>query len=377
MTDKKVNRIASASLVAALLLVLLLPMEESGRIVAALLLLLAAVLIPLFIKKRGIPSIHTKQVLLILTVIALLYLMLFYLSGARFGFYRNPYRLTLKNLWRFFLPIGVIIVCTEIVRYVLMAQKDFLTKALCYVACVMADMLICSNIPSVTSFNEFMDLVAGALFPALLSNFLYNYLTKRYGMYPNIVFRLLTTLHAYTFSITTGMETSLINLIRLFLPIIIYLFIDALYEKKVKYALGNKSRLWKVASVVLTIVVVIIMIGTVMLVSNQFKYGALVIATESMTGEINKGDVVLFERYENQEITEGQVIVFEQSGSMIVHRVVDIEIINGVAHYYTKGDANEDLDAGYITDANIVGVTSFKLPYLGYPTLWMRGLFKR
>jgi hypothetical protein len=155
-------------------------MEESGRIVAALLLLLAAILIPFFIKKRGIPSIHTRQILIIITVIALLYVMFFYLSGIRFGYYRNPYRLTLNNFWRFFLPIGVILVCTEIVRYVFMAQKDFLTKALCYIACVMADMLVCSNIPSITSFNAFMDLVAGALFPALLSNFLYNYLAKRY-----------------------------------------------------------------------------------------------------------------------------------------------------------------------------------------------------
>ena len=375
MTDKKVNRIASASLVAALLLVLLLPTKESGRIVAALLLLLAAILIPLFIKKRGIPSIHTKQVLLILTVIALLYVMFFYLSGIKFGYYRNPYRLTLTNLWRFFLPIGVIIVCTEIVRYVLMAQKDFLTKALCYVACVMADMLICSNIPSVTSFNAFMDLVAGALFPALLSNFLYNYLTKRYGIYPNIVFRLLTTLHAYTFSITTGMETSLINLIRLFLPIIIYLFIDALYEKKVKYALGNKSRLWKVASVVLTIVVVIIMVGTVMLVSNQFKYGALVIATESMTGEINKGDALIYKEYDDEILVKGMVIIFQKDNSRIVHRIVNIERVNGQNRYYTKGDFNEEDDDGYVTDAQIVGVAKFKIPYVGYPTLWIRSLF--
>ena len=168
------------------------------------------------------------------------------------------------------------------------------------------------------------------------------------------------------------------NLFKLFLPIIIYFFIDALFEKKVRYALGNKSRLWKITSAVLTAIVVIIMVGTVMLVSNQFKYGALVIATESMTGELNKGDVVLFERYEDHHvIEEGQVIVFEKSGSMIVHRVVEIEIINGVARYYTKGDANEDLDAGFITDADIVGLTDLKLPYLGYPTLWMRSLFKR
>ena len=377
MTDRKVNLIASVSLFAALLLILLLPMEESGRIIAAILLLLAAIIMPRFIKKRSILSIHKKQVLLIITAIALLYVMFFYLSGLEFGFYRNPYRLTASNFWRFFLPIAVIIVATERVRYVLMAQKEFLTRVLCYVSCVIADVLICSNIPSVTSFNLFMDVVAGTFFPALLSNLLYNYLTKRYGMYPNIVFRLITILHAYTFYVSSLIEESLINLIKLFLPIVTYLFIDALYEKKVRYALGNKSRLWKISSAILTVIVVIIMVGTVMLVSNQFRYGALVIATESMTGELNKGDIVFFERYEEQPIVKGQVIVFEKSNSMIVHRVIDIEIINGVTRYYTKGDANEDRDAGFITDADIVGVTDLKLPYFGYPTLWMRGLFER
>ena len=378
MTDKKVNRIASASLFAALLLVLVLPLKESGRIFAAILLLPAAIIIPYFVKKRPILSIYKKQVLLIISVIALLYVMFYYLSGMEFGYYKNPYRFTVSNnFWRFFLPIVVIIVCTERVRYVLVAQKGFLTKALCYLSCVVADMLIVSNIPSVKSFNQFMDLVAGAVMPALLSNLLYNYLSKRYGMYPNIVFRLVTILHAYTFSVTSGIEDSLVNMFKLFLPIVIYLFIDALYEKKVRYALGNISPAWKVASAILTAVVVVIMVGTVMLISNQFKYGSLVIATESMTGELNKGDVVMFEKYDDQVIEEGQVIVFEKNRSMIVHRVVEREIINGVARYYTKGDANEDRDSDYITDAEIVGVISIKLPYFGYPTIWMRSLFKR
>ena len=119
------------------------------------------------------------------------------------------------------------------------------------------------------------------------------------------------------------------------------------------------------------------MIGTVMLVSNQFKYGSLVIATGSMTGELNKGDVVIFESYTSQPIIEGQVIVFEKYDVMVVHRVVDIEIINGRTRYYTKGDANEDRDDGFITNAEIVGLARKKLPVLGYPTLWMRSLFKR
>ena len=45
-------------------------------------------------------------------------------------------------------------------------------------------------------------------------------------------------------------------------------------------------------------------------------------------------------------------------------------------YFYTKGDANEHLDAGYITDSDIKGVVVLNLPYFGYPTLWLRDLFR-
>ena len=104
MTDKRNNRIASASLLAALLIALIVPLGESGRIVAAILLLPAAAFIYYFIKKREIPSIYKNQVLLIMTAIALVCVMIYYLSGLKFGFYKNPYKLTGANFFKFFLP---------------------------------------------------------------------------------------------------------------------------------------------------------------------------------------------------------------------------------------------------------------------------------
>ena len=377
MSDKRVIHIFSTSILAVLLLALLLPMGESGRIMAAILLLPAAVLVPIFIKKRNILSINKGQVLLIVAVAALVFVMIYYLTGLKFGFYKNPYRLTLTNFFKYVLPIAAIIVTTEIIRYVMVAQKSRAAHMLCYLSCVVAELLICSNLPSVTSFNRFMDLVAGALFPALVANFLYNYLSRRYGMYPNIAFRAIITLHAYLIPVTSGIAESLVHLFKMFLPIVIFLFVDSLYEKRRRYALGNTSRFWRFMSKLLTAVVVIIMIGTIMLVSNQFRYGALVIATESMTGELDKGDVVIFESFEGQHIPEGQVIVFEKYNTTVVHRVVDIKIINGIARYYTKGDANEDNDMGYITNAEIVGLVNYKIPTVGYPTLWLRSLFQR
>ena len=377
MTDKKTRRFCAAAVFAALLTVFLLPIGDTGRIAGAIVLVPAAIFIPILVKKRSIHSINSKQVLLVVSIIAIAIMLIFYLSGVKFGFLKNPYGLSLTNFFKFFLPVSVIIVCTELIRAVFTAQGDKPLSVLCYLSSVIGELLIVSNVPTVTSFNRFMDLVAGALFPALISNLLYNYLSKRYGMLPNIAFRGITTLYVYTFSIVPATSESLVNFFKLLIPIAVYLFISALYETKKRHALGNRSRLWRTVSIFLTIFLLIIMIGVVVLVSNQFKYGALVVATESMTGELNKGDVVIFENYDSQPITEGQVIVFEKNGRMIVHRVVDIEIINGVARYYTKGDANDGWDAGFITKYEIRGLARMKIPYIGYPSLWIRKLFNR
>ena len=76
-------------------------------------------------------------------------------------------------------------------------------------------------------------------------------------------------------------------------------------------------------------------------------------------------------------IEEGQVIAFEKNDRVVIHRVVDIQIINGQTRYFTKGDANTSNDDGFIYDYDIVGIVNFKIPYIGYPTLWLRSLFNR
>ena len=188
---------------------------------------------------------------------------------------------------------------------------------------------------------------------------------------PNVAVRLIVTLYPYIIPYSTGLSSAIYSFVMLALPLAIYIFIDALYEKKKKYALGKKHKLGFVAGAL----VIVLMISFVMLISCQFKYGMIVIATDSMTGEINKGDAIIYTRYEGQTINEGQVVVFEKSKTKVVHRVVAVENINGVTRYYTKGDNNSDIDKGYITDADIIGLTNLKIAYIGFPTVWIREIF--
>ena len=370
--DKKISYGITISALAVLLLALILP-GSSGRIIAAILLLPLAAIGFYLIKRRNIPSIHKREVLLIMAVVGVLYVILHYITGISFGFYNNLDSIVFINFFEYLLPIIILIGAIEVYRYVIVAQNDKTSSILCYLSCIVADLVITNTIEQVTTFNRFMDLVGMTLLPSIIANFLYHYLTKRYGFLSVLIYRYIITLPFYLFSIVSAIPDSLIVFAKLLLPIAIFVFIRSMYEKKRRYALAKKNPL-TVASVILSVV---IMTGITMLVSNQFQYGALVIATESMTGEINVGDVVIFEQYDGQKIEEGQIIVFDNNGSKIVHRVVKIEVIDGVTRYHTKGDANEGNDAGYRTREDLVGLVNIKLSYVGYPTIWLHGLFNR
>lgn len=374
-TDKKRLYIISGALLAALLMAFFAP-AGSGRIIAALLLLPAAAVCWFAFRKRPIPSIHSKMVLLLIAVTGLLYVMLYYLSALSVGFTRTGYGLRFEVITKYILPIAAIIVSSELIRFVLCAQHGRAGKVFAYFICLVAEVLIRANLSGITSFSRFMDVVALAFFPGILYNLLFNYLTVRYGFLPNIVYRALTVWIFYLIPYGSAISDGIVAMANLLLPLVIWLFIDSLFERKKRYALGRQNRFTRALSMVLTAVAVAILIGVAMLISNHFTYGALVIATESMTGELNKGDIAIFEKYEDQFLQEGQVIVFEKDDSVIVHRIVDIKIINEETRYYTQGDVNDNQDPGWRTDADIVGLVNVKLPFLGMPTLWLRSLFR-
>ena len=339
----------------------------SSKILTACLLIPLTIAIRLMIRKRSSHFVQKREVLLLSAIIGVLYVAGIEMTGLVFDFYKNPYFVSPKLLLTTLLPLAVIIITTEIIRSTWLEQKDGFASVMAFATCLLAEVLAFSNLAGITTVNRFMDLVGMTLFPAISANVFYHYTSKRFGMLPNIAFRLITTLYVYFTPSVTAMSDALQACVKIFVPLIMLFLFSALYSKKKKNALKKTSKL----EVVFTAISVVIVISVAMLISCQFRFCALVIATESMTGEINKGDVIIYERYDDQTIQEGQVIVFMDGQSRIVHRVVEIEHIGAEVRYYTKGDANESRDSGYITEENIVGLTDIKVAYIGYPTLWL------
>lgn len=368
-SDKKRVLVLSLTLIAVLLSCFFINVKSKDVLVACILLIYAALTL-FFVKKRGILSIYKTEVLMIVSVIALLYLVLYYSMALEFGYYRDS--ISFLKVLSSLLIVGITAFSSEYLRMVYSHQNVKGVGVVIFIACLFADILPQFSFNTFNSFNVFMDFLGLTLFPAITFNVLFYYLAKRYGVLPGVAYKLVVKFIPSVISITPFVPPSLLSLIQLLLPLLILAFIKMLYEKRVRH----KKKVSRAVSITLTTVLISFMVLVMAVISCQFRIRALVIATESMTGELNKGDMIVYERYDDQVIKEGQILVFEKDGLKTVHRVVKIEIINGVYHYTTKGDANENVDSGYITDTNIEGVVHFKLAYLGYPTLWVRQLFK-
>ncbi len=367
--DRAIALMVAGAVLLSLVLLLLLS-GDYIRLLAVPIIVISTIFVCVFIKKRSIHSFNKRHVLLLVSVFALLYLTLYYLSGLEYGFVLSAKgRITLESLFTIIVPTVIIITLTEIIREILLAQPSRVASILSYAIGVASELVCAGGFIGIRGANTFADFLGMTLFPALTANFLFNYLSKRYGRMPSLVYRCLLTLYLYLIPVISDVPKSLLSFVLILLPIIVYLFIDALFEKRVKRAL-KKQHKWQW---VLFVLAILLLLCFVLLISCQFRFGIIVIATESMSGEFEMGDAVVFEEYHKYgEIKEGDVIVFEENNRRVVHRVVEINTVNGQREYITKGDANEGNDAGVRTDSDIIGVVRLRILYIGNPSLWLR-----
>jgi signal peptidase len=98
-----------------------------------------------------------------------------------------------------------------------------------------------------------------------------------------------------------------------------------------------------------------------------------------MSPTINVGDLVLARGVEPSSVNVGDIVVFNVPSpydriypSPIIHRVVEKIDLNGTLYFKTKGDNNPSEDPWLLPAGNVVGVYAWRIPYMGYPILFLR-----
>ena len=151
----------------------------------------------------------------------------------------------------------------------------------------------------------------------------------------------------------------------------IYVYIDNYYNPDKELIRRQDKRKENISFAISSIFLVLL----IALISCRFTYGALVIGSNSMVNKIDKGDVVIFKQG-NDNLKVGDVIVFQKGNIKVVHRIVKIDDKEESYQIYTKGDANQNIDEGFITKKDVIGKVQFRIIKIGKPTLWLRTQFE-
>lgn len=378
-TDKLKSYILELVLIPILLLAFLIP-TSYARWGIAIILTTYAIICHYKLKRKQIKSHYKDQVKVIMIVLGLMYLGIFYATGLYFELVKSKILFSLNTLFKIIIPLMITIVATESIRESFLCQeltitikskKINLTPFITFISMVLIDLLMYNGSYNINNLDDLLTIVGYVLFASISSNLLFNYVSIRYDKKGIIIYRLIVTLFPYIIPVVPQIYKFFESFIKMLYPYIMYVIIEKLFSKNefaISYGEQRKE-------FVFNTILMIITASLIMLISCQFRYGIMVIGSNSMTGTLNKGDAIIFEKYNNQELQEGNVIIFEYNGMQTIHRIDKILKVNGEYHFYTKGDANKKTDDGYRKQSDIQGVVNLRIKYLGYPTLWIRDLF--
>ena len=105
-------------------------------------------------------------------------------------------------------------------------------------------------------------------------------------------------------------------------------------------------------------------------------YLPLIVLTDSMYPTIESGDLIICHVEEAENVEVGDIIsFFDPAGngqSIVTHKVIDIEVKDGVPSFKTKGDANNVEDKLLVPAENLVGVYQTRIAGAGNVAMFMQ-----
>ena len=318
---------------------------------------------------------HTKDVIINLVIQLLSFFILYYLLGIIITFARNAGYYSLYGFTFFTLRIFIYIVLREFLRYQILnkCEGDKKSNILLLIVFILFD--ITTNLYFYNFNDKYNIFMFFALYflPALSNNILASFLNKKTGYKPAIFFMSIITLYPYIMPIIPNPNKYITSVVNFLFPLYILYKQYDFFKKEKDETPERENRKEKIPLLLISLVITAIL---VYFTSGYFKYHAVAVASNSMHPAIDKGDVVIIKKVDDNynTIKKGDVIAFKYSNVIIIHRVINIVRDRGEYFFYTKGDNNKDNDNFVVKEKMIEGVVNSMIPFIGFPTVWLNEL---
>lgn len=301
----------------------------------------------------------------IIIIYLFIYYIFYFLSGMLVGYSESPFVHDFITMLKNILPVFLIIGFQEFIRAKLLVstiKKDRIVITLIFTFLTSITLLKQYNI---NDGKELLMLFGLVLLPSITKNILCTYLTYEFSYKASICYRSITELIIYIIPIFPLLSTYVESILLFLLPMIIFDQVYNLGIRKEKEKVRKKS--------ITTIPLIAFVVCILCLISGIFRYQMISIGSNSMNPVMQRGDVIIFDK-EDEKVEKGDILVFSNNGVIVVHRVIEIKNNSGKIYYRTQGDNNMVADKNLVSHDQIIGVMKLRIPYIGYPSVWIKEL---
>jgi signal peptidase len=269
----------------------------------------------------------------------------------------------------------IIIALTEVIRYITMnaplggKKTSKILLATLYIIFILIDINVAQKNVNIEYFNSMYEFFALTFCTSVTKNLFLMWISRKNGILPCLIYKAIFELYVFVIPYVPNINMLIQSVMFMLLPFVLYIIIDGLRsEREVPKAKEVVKRKLEFVESVILLVFFAILAG---LVSREFKYSMIAVGSGSMTGTLNKGDAIIYKRYNGEILHEGDVIVFKIDGRLIVHRINKRLFYGDEYAFITKGDAN-DAEDNWIVESNmVVGRVVQRVQYIAWPSVWI------
>lgn len=322
----------------------------------------------------GFPKRNTLRdynVIQVTTISFLIYYIIIYIMGLFFGFVSNVYSLTIYNIIKNVLLVGICYVFRELFRYIIFktCSKNN-KKALIFVTILITllDIIMEINISDFNNLFNIIEFICESVIPNIAINLMLSYLAYHFSYRTLLFFVMIWALPTYVLPIFPNLGSyfgGILEILLLFYCYYEFSIILEKWERKIKY---NRKYNKKI-NLVFVFIPIFILVG---LISGLFKYHLLAIVSNSMIPYFSRGDGVLIEKISKDDVGTlkiGDVVAYNYGNKLVVHRIVEITKNRNKYLFKTKGDNNLSVDSWTVSDEMVYGKVICTIKYIGIPSV--------
>lgn len=312
-----------------------------------------------------------KQILKIVITCLLFYFVFIYVAGLFTGFAKTIYTFNFNNFIYNIIPTIIYIILMECIRtiYINKSNNNKIIIILSCIIFILYDSFSKYYLYDFKVSDELYEYIGLIVLTSIARNIFLTILCSKSNVINCVIYRIITEIYIFLVPIVPNFGPYINSVLEIALPLIIGLI---LIRPPIRILSSpKKSKYSRTLSIVITAILLLI----VLLNSGFIKYQMFVIGSNSMNTYIYRGDVIIARRTNNKEIKnikKGEILVFRYNNKIISHRVYKIIKRDNKLYFKTKGDNNDQVDDNIVKEKDIIGTVSFRIKYIGLPSIWLR-----